>query len=373
MIDSVLRQVDSVAERFAADRNHRQRRRHLERDDFKWIAETGYLKLVVPDDQGGAFTSIAESVTPICEALRRLARGDSSVALVSAMHPAVLSYWLVAEAQDVPEFRKQSKSIFSKVCSGAWWGTVTSEPGSGGDVANTRTKAEVANSPLEFRLHGAKHFGSGSGVMDFMVTTAIPDCEDFPDWFFLDVRKANWDGSGGMRCVAEWDGHGMPATQSHAFEFTGYPATRIAWPGHLRDIAARSGPFIGCLFTAVIVGIVDAATEAARERLGDIRQRSAYEQTEWTRIEMETWLIEQAFEGIQRAVQNDITDKKSVLRGKTAVAELAETVLQRICRVVGGATFSRHSPFGYWFEDVRALGFLRPPWTLAFQQMLDLE
>ena len=89
--------------------------------------------------------------------------------------------------------------------------------------------------------------------------------------------------------------------------------------------------------------------------------------------EMETWLIEQAFEGIQRAVQNDITDKKSVLRGKTAVAELAETVLQRICRVVGGATFSRHSPFGYWFEDVRALGFLRPPWTLAFQQMLEFN
>jgi hypothetical protein len=34
--------------------------------------------------------------------------------------------------------------------------------------------------------------------------------------------------------------------------------------------------------------------------------------------------------------------------------------------VIGGGTFSRRSPFSSWFEDVRALGFLRPPWGLAY-------
>ena len=33
--------------------------------------------------------------------------------------------------------------------------------------------------------------------------------------------------------------------------------------------------------------------------------------------------------------------------------------------MIGGGTFARRSPFGHWFEDVRALGFLRPPWALA--------
>ena len=42
---------------------------------------------------------------------------------------------------------------------------------------------------------------------------------------------------------------------------------------------------------------------------------------------------------------------------------------ERLCRVIGGGTFSRHSPFGNWFEDVRALGFLRPPWGLAFDAL----
>src|SRR5215813_14913634 len=54
---------------------------------------------------------------------------------------------------------------------------------------------------------------------------------------------------------------------------------------------------------------------------------------------------------------------------KTAVAELAESALRRICRVIGGGTFSRSSPFGHWYEDVRALGFLRPPWGLAYDRL----
>jgi hypothetical protein len=59
-----------------------------------------------------------------------------------------------------------------------------------------------------------------------------------------------------------------------------------------------------------------------------------------------------------------------VLLGKVAIAELAESCLRRICRVMGGGTFGRRSPFGHWFEDVRALGFLRPPWGLAYDNLI---
>ena len=30
-------------------------------------------------------------------------------------------------------------------------------------------------------------------------------------------------------------------------------------------------------------------------------------------------------------------------------------------------------PFGQWAQDVKALGFLRPPWGLAFDQMFAGE
>jgi hypothetical protein len=45
--------------------------------------------------------------------------------------------------------------------------------------------------------------------------------------------------------------------------------------------------------------------------------------------------------------------------------------MSRICKVVGGGSYHRRSPFGHWYEDVRALGFLRPPWGLAYDRLID--
>jgi hypothetical protein len=59
----------------------------------------------------------------------------------------------------------------------------------------------------------------------------------------------------------------------------------------------------------------------------------------------------------------------AAIRAKESVAELAEASLGRMARVIGGGTFSRRSPFACWFEDVRALGFLRPPWGLAYDTL----
>ena len=60
-----------------------------------------------------------------------------------------------------------------------------------------------------------------------------------------------------------------------------------------------------------------------------------------------------------------------MIRGKTAVAELAESALTRICRVLGGGVYALHASFGHWAQDVRALGYLRPPWGLAYDRLLD--
>ena len=44
---------------------------------------------------------------------------------------------------------------------------------------------------------------------------------------------------------------------------------------------------------------------------------------------------------------------------------------ERLCRVMGGGSYARYSPFGFWAQDVRALGFLRPPWGLAFDTLYE--
>lgn len=371
----------AIADEWRADRPARFARRHLDPADFDRLRAAGLPLLAVPVDQGGAWRGVAASVRPICDALRTLAAGDPSPALVSAMHPAVLSFWLANEAPGHAAWDRQRAEVCATAAAGAQWGTVTSEPGSGGDVARTRSTAipsdgpdDLAVSGRRYAVTGDKHFGSGTGMCAFMLTTAIPAGEDRPAAFFLDTRAlAAGRPQPGFTIVREWDGVGMAATQSHAVRLDGCPAVRLEWPDTIDSMVRGAGPVNLCLFTAVVLGVVDEAIATAgeriRPRLADLRP---FEQVEWAEATADHWLAEQAYDGMLRALESGdpATALHAAQRGKLAVARLAEQTLLRITRVVGGGTFSASSPFAAWFEDVRALGFLRPPWGLAVDGMI---
>jgi hypothetical protein len=165
---------------------------------------------------------------------------------------------------------------------------------------------------------------------------------------------------------------GMAATQSHAMRLEGAPAVRLAFEGELQTIALGAGPLVASLFTAVVLGVLDEAVATARAQVRDRADGlRAFEQVEWSRAEQDHWLAVQAYEGALRAVvagRHDVA-LHDTLRAKTAVAGLAEATLLRLTRVLGGGTYSARSPFAHWFEDVRALGFLRPPWGLAHDNL----
>ena len=165
---------------------------------------------------------------------------------------------------------------------------------------------------------------------------------------------------------------GMAATQSHAVRLEGAPATRMAWNLELGPILRAGGPFGWALFTAVVLGILDEAVATAKVQLqGKADQLRAFERVEWARAEQDHWLAVQAYEGALRGIESGDQNVAlhAALRAKEGVADLAEQTLLRLTRVLGGASFSRRSPFAHWFEDVRALGFLRPPWGLAYDSL----
>jgi len=365
--------IKEIADRWRGQRAERQERRHLDPADFQLLRDAGLLALPAPVAVGGLWEGIEASVRPVCEIHRQLASADPSVALVCSMHPAVVAFWLASPDPSQPDWEEQRHAVFASAAAGEQWGTITSEPGSGGDMNRTRAGATPRDAEpflpgRSYAVTGDKHFGSGSGVTDLMMTTAIPEGESEPTIFVLDVRDRPWDGSAGLKLIAEWDGMGMAATQSHAMRLESAPAVRLAWSGQLEPITRAAGPFIAVLFTAVILGVLDAAVEQARGQLRPkADQLRAYEQVEWARAEQDYWLAVQAYEGGLRAVESGdaAVGLHGALRAKQAVADLAEQSLLRVTRVLGGGTFSRRSPFAHWFEDVRALGFLRPPWGLA--------
>lgn len=369
--------LDEIAASWRADRAQRQARRHLDPADFARLRDAGLLRVVVPPDAGGLWVDTAQSFRPMCELYRRLAAADPSVALVSSMHAAVVSFWLANPDPSNEAWEEQRRAVFASAAAGDQWATITSEPGSGGDIARTRAVATpLPAAPFlpgpAYAVTGDKHFGSGLGVADLMITSAIAEGETEPAIFVLDVRDRPWDGSAGMRLIAEWDGMGMAATQSHAMRLEGVPAVRAAWDGPLDAITRGVGPTVASLFVAVVLGVLDEAVATARAQVrSKADQLRAFEQVEWSRAEQDHWLAVQAYEGALRAVEggDPATAVHATLRAKQAVAGLAEDTLLRLGRVLGGGTYSQRSPFARWFEDVRALGFLRPPWGLAYDSL----
>ena len=118
----------------------------------------------------------------------------------------------------------------------------------------------------------------------------------------------------------------------------------------------------------MIVGVLDGAVAVAKDQLCP---RAAglrtYEKVEWTRAVDDHWVAVQAYKGSLRATK---PVGQPHCCAKEGVAELPEATLGRLVRVIGGGAFSQRSPFAYWFEDVRALGFRCPPRALAYDAFL---
>jgi len=365
--------VADVARDFAAQRTERIGRRALEPDDFARLERAGFPLTGVPLQQGGLWRGLADSVRDYTELVRLLAEGDACVALVAAMHPSVLSFWLAPAdpKTDSDAWSAQRQRFVDTAKGGHWWGTMISEPGSGGDILQTRAKAE--SDGADFVLSGDKHFASGSGITSFMITTArVGDAP--PDLFVVDMRGRAWDGGNGIALLTPWNGHGMIATQSHAFTLSRCRAERAASHEAFASAVPTVSQLTPMLFAAVVIGILRNALDMARER---VRARAvglkAYEQVTWVEVTNSAWLAEQAYEGALRAIESGSEGLLAASRAKATIATLAERCLADLGRVLGGASYARDAPFGQWAEDVRALGFLRPPWGLAFEQLLKLD
>lgn len=356
--------VGALIDKWLPDRTARMARVALDKADFDDLAAAGLTLTGVPVTHGGLWQSAAQSATPVAGLLRKLAGVDPSLALVASMHPTVLTLWMVDPGDAVPEgWIAHRDTVFAAARSGHWFGTIASEPGIGGDIFATRSTAS-RQAGGNWRMSGDKFMGSGSGVTSFMMTIACPEGEARPDIFLLDMRDLPWDGSRGLTLVRAWDGIGMAATQSHAFRFDDVPVERHGMQGKVLDQFPAIGPVIGYMFSAVIIGILDAAAAEAKRSLGKrAATLSAFEQTSWIAADTQIWLAQQAFDGMSRSMGTERAGL-DVLHGKLAIADLSEQALSNLCHALGGSTLSKSSPFGQWMQDVRALGALRPPRAL---------
>lgn len=168
----------------------------------------------------------ARSTRAVAHAISLIAAGDSSLALILSMEPVAMfvTGWLAdfhADEAD-PTWLRQREEFVGLLASGAdaWGGLLSERDG----VIRSSAKQSPDG---DWSISGEKSSGSGWDHVAFMLTNAVPEGEDRPDLFVLDLRDRQ--NLPGVSVSRTWDGHGMTASGSHAVALNG--AHVREWPG----------------------------------------------------------------------------------------------------------------------------------------------
>ena len=365
MLDqSVIGAAKSIADRWRPEQAERQARRNLDRADFAALSE------------GRLWATVCQRRWAGCGAMRRprcvrcaTRCADRRRGFVggagAAMHPSVIAFWLANPSPEDDDWISQRDAVFASAAAGEQWGTITSEPGSGGDIAPNPGRRHTGrrcstSSRAPLRSPATSTSGAASGVTDRMMTTAVPEGETDPTIFVLDVPRPAVGRQRGLHPDRRVGRHGHGRDPEPRDAARRRPAVRLAWNGQLDAIIRAAGPFVADAVhrgdpRRARRGDRTVAGAAAPRRPSDLR---AYEQVEWAARGAGP-LGRGA--GVRRRAAGDRGRRSgralhAALRGQGGGRRARRGALRRLTRVLGGGTFSRRSPFAHWFEDVRALG-----------------
>jgi alkylation response protein AidB-like acyl-CoA dehydrogenase len=255
--------------------------------------------------------------------------------------------------------------IAESAVAGQILGVANSEPGAGGELANTKTRA-VRAADGQLRLSGRKSFATLGPDADFFLCSARTE-EGTLDAFFV-ARDAV-----GLTLAEDWDALGMRATASVGLTLSEAAATAtFLYPGAIVSINARHWSTL--LMAAVFVGIGEGALAAAIE--------SAPRSSGWARSTLaECALSLDAASGFLDAVAREEATPCSAdyaercRRVKSFAARTAVEVSSRCMMIAGGRAYRAEHAVARALLDAAAGPLLRPPLPQAMDaiaaQLLD--
>jgi hypothetical protein len=314
------------------------------------LGELGFLGMFIPAEYGGAGFDVLSYIL----AIEEIARVDASVAVIVSVTNSVACYpiWKFGSEE-------QKKTVLTELASGEALGAYAlTEPQSGSDAANQKTRAEKTASG--YVLNGAKSWITNAGEARWYVVMAMTDPaagtrgisaflvrEDDPG---LEIGKNEEKmGLHGSRTASLYFTNlALPASRRLGAEGEGFRIAMTTLDHSRIGIAAQS------------VGIARAAFEASvehartRETFGKKlheHQAVAFQiadmkvQIDAARLltHRAAWMSEHASGKFSR--------ESSI--AKVYASEACNAVCARACQIFGGYGFSREYPVERYYRDAR--------------------
>jgi alkylation response protein AidB-like acyl-CoA dehydrogenase len=331
------------------------------------LADNGYLALALPAVLGGEAAGVGEMLLGNLE----LAKGDASLALVVAMHGALLGRVRDAGVWPAALFARVGGEVAgARQGHGALINSLASEPEMGSPSRGGLPATRADHVDGGFVLNGRKSFSSGSTVLRWGVVSAaihVDSRDPYLGSFLVPLSAA------GVSIEPTWDTLGMRATCSHTLVLQEvFVGEDVEVP---RDTPARD-PLPherawSLTVAAVYLGVAEAARDFAlafaRSRtptalggksistLPSIRDRAG-------RMDLALFQARGLLVSTARTwdAAPGVEMEAALASAKVVASNGAIAVAEQAMRLVGGSSMDRSLPLERHYRDVRG-GLHHPP------------
>jgi alkylation response protein AidB-like acyl-CoA dehydrogenase len=344
-------------------------------ENYTDLHHAGYLSLTIPQKLGGWGASVLDATL----AQYRLAQGDASTGLVTAMHLLHIGKMVEGHTDYPPLLVRICRDVIEH---GAMLNTCISEPATGSPSrGGLPTTVAQRQSDGSWCINGRKTFATGSYALHYFVVGCTVDsgiADEQP-------RRGNFlvhRSQSGVHIEDTWDMLGMRGTGSNDLVLENVQVDAEAF----LDESIPSAPNIqtlqsawGLLVAAVYLGTAQAARDEAirfaRERRPNSLKGSISElphiQEKAAKMDLALLQARSVLFGVAEQYTNDPT---SIHISQFAAAKYLATnhaveIVDLAMRIVGAASLSLTSPLQRYYRDVRA-GLHNPPMDDSTLSML---
>jgi alkylation response protein AidB-like acyl-CoA dehydrogenase len=320
------------------------------RELVRKLGELGFLGMFIPAEYGGAGFDVLSYIL----AIEEIARVDASVAVIVSVTNSVACYpiWKFGSEE-------QKKTILTELAAGEALGAYAlTEPQSGSDAANQKTRAEKTGPG--YVLNGAKSWITNAGEARWYVVMAMTDPAAGTRGIsaFL-VREDD----PGLEIGKNEEKMGLHGSRTASLYFTNLALSasrRLGAEGEGFRIAMTTLDHSRIGIAAQSVGIARAAFEAsvAHARTRETFGRKLYEhqavafQIADMKVQIDAArLLTHRAAWMSEHATGKFSKESSI--AKVYASEACNAVCARACQIFGGYGFSREYPVERYYRDAR--------------------
>jgi alkylation response protein AidB-like acyl-CoA dehydrogenase len=324
-------------------------------DTIRRAGELGFMGVEVPEEYGGA------GLDSICYVLMM-----EEIAYADAAHATIVSVNNTLYNGGILQFgtSAQKRSFVAPVASGKAIGCYgLTEPQSGSDAANMRTRAVASADGSHYVLNGKKSWITSGPVADFMVVFAVTDPgakSKGISAFILDCKQPGFirgkiEPKLGIRasatCEIEFADYRIPASNRLGKEGQGFTIAMTILDQGRVGIAAQANGIARAAYDAALVYVKERKAFGAP--IGTFQMIQSKIADMKTRLAASRLLMLQAAWAKQNAKNSSARTTTEGSMAKLFASETAMFNAHTALQIHGGMGYSKEMPLERYFRDAK--------------------